>query len=335
MLKVGLIGCGGMGSIHAECWLALKGKVKIAAIADTIPEKANKYAEKCGAKVYLTGDELLKNEELDIVDVCVPTYLHTKYAVDAMKKGCHVFIEKPICLNEEEAKILLETQKETGVKVQVGQVIRFWDEYCWVRDAYKSGKYGEIISGVFQRLSSNPKWSWDNWYNDPERSGTMALDLHVHDVDYVRYLLGGEPDSVMSQATRNKDGVLEQIFTNYTYGDAVITVEGCWDYPSDFPFAMNFRIKFEKATAEYFGGKLTVYDVEGGKFEPEFNNESDADVDTGINVSGLGPYGNEIRYFVNEIINGNGPEIAPLSEAIESVRLAWKEIEIAGGKVSE
>ena len=331
MLTVGLIGCGGMGSVHANCWLALSDRVKLVAIADAMPEKVKELAEKAGAKVYSSGDELLANETPDIIDICVPTYLHTSHAVAAMKKGCRVFMEKPVCLNEEEAQLLLDTQKETGARVQIGQVIRFWDEYVWLKKAADSGEYGKIVSGVFQRLSSNPKWAWENWYNDHKKSGTVALDLHIHDIDFIRYLMGCEPDKVSSSATRSPDGTIEQIFSTYSFGSSVITAEGCWDYPDNFPFSASYRIKFEKATVIYDGEKFVVYFEIGEKTEPEITKDFEADVDCGINISSLGAYFNEIKYFIDSIISESSEEIAPLCEAVKSARVAWKEVELSGG----
>ena len=113
MLKVGIIGCGAMGSLHATCWLALPEHAELVAIADVDGKKAEEIIKKHpNIKLYSTGEELLEAEnELDVIDICVPTFLHTKYAVDAMKKVKNVFIEKPVCLNEQEAELLL---KNTG-----------------------------------------------------------------------------------------------------------------------------------------------------------------------------------------------------------------------------
>lgn len=335
MLKVGLIGCGGMGSNHAACYSALSSTVKLVAAADLSSEKAKKAADKFGGRIYRTGKELIENEELDIVDICLPTYLHTEHAVLAMKKGMHVFLEKPVCLNMDEAELLLKTQKETGVKVQIGQVIRFWDEYVWLRNALKEGRYGKLISASFFRLSPNPKWGWENWYNRPELSGTMATDLHVHDTDFIRYLMEREPDSVSSRAAYDADGILEQIFTTYQFGDAVITAEGCWDFPDNYPFRMTYRAKLEKATVDFDGNTLTVYPTEGGKFNPEISKEYEQDEDVGINISSLGAYYNEIKHFTECVANDKPILIAPLSEAVKSLALVLKEIELAGGKTKQ
>ncbi len=332
MLKVGLIGCGGMGSIHAECWLALGDRVRLAAIADPCQEKVKKYAGRSAAQIYKTGSALLEQADVDIIDICVPTYLHAVLAAEAMEQGRHVFIEKPVCLCEEEAQLLLDTQKKTGVCVQVGQVIRFWDEYAWLKNEIDKGTYGKVVSATFNRLSARPKWSWEDWYNDYTKSGTMALDLHVHDADFVRYLMGREPDKVDSRAVRDRYGIIQQIYAVYNFGDTVITAEGGWNYPDNFPFAMGFRIRLEKALVILNNdGVMTVYLENGDKFHPEIHKEFEADTDIGINVSSLGAYYNELRYFTKMIESGDIEEIAPLCEAVESARLVWKEIAIAGG----
>lgn len=335
MLRVGLIGCGGMGTNHAHCYGAMKDIVTLAAVADLDPAKTKNITEKFGGNAYATGMELLEKEDLDMVDICLPTYLHTAHAVAAMEKGLHVFMEKPVCLNMAEAKLLLDTQKKTGAKVQIGQVIRFWDEYAWLKETVEKGTYGRVLSASFIRLSANPNWGWENWYNKPERSGSMATDLHIHDVDYIRYLMNGEPDQLFSRATRNKEGVLQQIFTTYQYGDTIITSEGCWDYPDNYPFGMTFRVKLERATAIFDGGCLTVYLADGGKIIPEIKKEFEQDEDLGINISSLGAYYKELKYFAGRLISGEPLEIAPLSEAVKSLELDLKEIELAGGVVKK
>ena len=334
MLKVGLIGCGGMGMCHVDCYTMLKDKVEVLYVADLCPEKVEKASERLGAKALKDGNELLLHaSELDFIDICLPTYLHTDYAVRAMEAGCHVFMEKPVCLNMDEAKLLLDTQAKTNKKVQVGQVIRYWPEYVWLKEAVDSGKYGKVLSATFERLSTNPKWAWENWFNDPAKSGSAALDLHIHDVDFVCYMMGGQPDEISSKCARNSEGVLQQIFTNYMYGDTMIHLEGGWDYHDYFPFAMKFRVKMEKATVVYDEKGLNVYQDGCESFAPDIAVEATGTNTAGINVQGIAGYYNEIKDFIECIENDTMPKIAPLSEAVKSLEVALKEIESAGGLV--
>ena len=329
MLKIGLIGCGFMGGMHAACYDVIEG-AQIVAVADVRKDKAEEIAKIHGAEIYASGDELIANADVDIIDICLPTYLHTHHAVSAMKKGRNVFIEKPVCLTPEEGGLLIKTQQETGAKVQVGQVIRLWDEYKWLKEIADSGKYGKIKSAVFKRLSSVPDWAWEGWLHDADKSGSVALDMHIHDVDFMRYLMG-EPESFVSGADRNEKNIIEQIFTMFTYKDSKVTVEACWDYPADFPFDASFRVKFEKATAVLDGNGLNVYHVGGGKEKIEIKPDFDGGNDIGGNISSLGGYYNELKYFIDKLSAGEELVIAPLDDAVESVKLALAEIESVGG----
>src|SRR5699024_371217 len=91
------------------------------------------------ARTYTYGMDLIAGEQLDIVHICLPSYLHADYAVAAMEKGMNVLVEKPVCLTKEDCEKLLEAEKRTGVKVMVGQVVRSFDEYRYLKDAYDTG----------------------------------------------------------------------------------------------------------------------------------------------------------------------------------------------------
>jgi len=333
MIKVGLIGCGFMGGMHAACYAALADlDVKVVAVADVRPEFAQKLAGE-GTAIFETGMELIAKADVDVVDICLPTHLHTAHAVAAMKAGKNVFVEKPICFNDDEMDLLLATEKETGVKVQVGQVIRQWTEYAWLKQTVDSGVYGRILHAQFRRLSSYPTWAWENWLHQADKSGGLAVDMHIHDVDFVRYILG-EPDTVKAQAYRDKDGLIQQINALYGYGkDVSVSVEAGWDYPPEFPFTADFRVKFEKATVVLSGGVLTVYPNEGGAIVPQMAEEFQGDNNIGGNISSLGGYYNELKYFVEGLQGKNDLSVATVSEAIASVRLVKKEVETAGGLI--
>ncbi len=331
MLRVGLIGCGFMGGMHAACYKELEG-VELFAIADVREEKANEMAERYGVKnIYATGKDLIENAEVDIIDICLPTFLHAEHAELAMKKVKYVFIEKPVCFSKEEGERLLQLEKETGALVQVGQSLRFADEWVWLKEAVDSGVYGEMKTAIMRRLSPLPTWGWENWLHKPEMSGSVALDLHIHDVDFMRYIFG-EPDGFTSTAQRNENGVIDQIFTTYNYGKSVVTIEGAWDYPEDFPFEEGFRIKFEKATVVYaLGEGITVYHAEGGSEKIEIKPSFEGVNDIGGNISSLGEYYNEFKYFTERIASGAPLEVATLSEAVKSMELALEEIASVGG----
>src|SRR5690606_32311568 len=125
------------------------------------------------------------------------------------------------------------------------------------------------LSGTFRRVSPRPGWAWQDWLHTPDKSGSAALDLHVHDVDFVRYLLG-EPDSVKSEAVSRR-GANGHIYSLYRYGDAAVSIEGGWEYPEQFPFEMAYRVNFEQAAAVFSSNaspSLRIYEQSGAVVEP-------------------------------------------------------------------
>lgn len=334
-MKVGVIGCGGMGTTHYLSLKALSAQMdlQVTALADCRKEFLDKAAAYFPeAKTYAYGMELIEQEELDVVHICLPSYLHVSHAVAAMEKGIDVLVEKPVCLTKEDAETILDAEKRTGRKVMVGQVVRSFDEYRYLKDAYDTGKYGKLKSIVMQRLSGDVCWGFEDWFHDEKRSGSVVLDLHVHDVDFLRYMLG-EPDRFDVRATAFESGMINQIITTYEFGDVFATAEGIWDVSPAFAFRASFRACFEDATVVFDGREnpsLTVYKKDGTtehpELHPEYNVESDA---AGINISNLGPYYTEIKYFM-ECVRDNKPvETAPLIEGVKSVELALKEWEAA------
>lgn len=334
MIKIGLIGCNFMGGMHAACYKALESLgVQVTAVADVNRETAQQVAKISGAAIYDSGMALIEQADVDAVDICLPTDLHISHAVAAMRAGRDVFIEKPICMKAEEMEQILRVKNETGAKVQVGQVIRFWNEYVWLKGVADAGTYGRILSGVFQRVSARPTWASEGWLGNVRRSGGVALDMHVHDVDFIRWLMG-EPERVQSQAYRDAQGAIQQIFSLYGYGRQVgISVEAGWDFPATLPFSATFRVKFEKATAVLAGGALTVYPESGEPFSPALKEAYQGENNLGGNISSLGGYYNELQYFVEGLKGEHPLEIATVEEALASVRLALREIEAAGGLI--
>ena len=328
MIRIGLVGFGYMGSMHAACYKIIPG-AELVAVAG-LKNESDRAVIGEGVEIYSTGMELIENADVDVIDICLPTYLHTSHAVAAMKKGRNVFLEKPACLTREEAELLLKTQEETGATVQVGHLIRFWDEYKYVKEVYDERKYGEIVSAIFRRRSAHPAWTFNNWIHDPTKSGTVVHDMHIHDADFVRYLLG-EPDRFTASAARDSHGLITHFFSTFFYKKVCVSFEACWDLPEDFSFDASFCARFEKAAICLEGGKFRIYYEGGGSEDIVLENTLDTKSDLGGNISDLGGYYNELKYFIDKISKGEEPEIAPLSEGIKSVLLMLDEVESVGG----
>lgn len=334
-MKVGIVGCGGMGTSHYLSLKALSSEmdIEIVALADCRKEFLDKAAAHFpNARTYRYGMDLIEMEDLDSVHICLPSDLHVDHAVAAMERGIHVFIEKPVCLTLEEADRLLEAEKRTRVKVMAGQVVRFYDEYQYLKSAYESKRYGELKSIVMQRLSGKVKSGIDDWFNDEKRSGSVVLDLHIHDLDFLRYMLG-EPDGFEVRATSFESGMINQIVTIYEFGNLFATAEGIWDVSSALDFDVSFRACFEKATIVYHKGEspaLVVYKEDGMAEVPEYGKKPYMS-----SISDLGAPYIEDKYFFQYLLGEKNGDIAPLSEGVKSVRLALREWEAAKAYVKE
>ena len=333
MIRIGIIGCGFMGGMHAACYRALESLgVAVTAVADGRAEFGQKLAAECGAAWFDDGMKLIESDLVDAVDICLPTYLHTSHAAAAMKAGKAVFVEKPVCITETDMALLQQIRQETGAALQVGHVVRFWPEYQWLKETKDAGTYGAFLCGSFRRLSPTPLWASNGWLHKPEYSGGLAIDMHIHDVDFVRYLLG-EPDHVAVSAYRDINGLIQEIYATYGYGDDVaVTLSAGWDYPNTFPFDASFRVKFERAVVTLEKDRLTVYPSDGEPFCPDVET-FDGDCQQGGNVSSLGGYYNELKYFAEGLLGVHPLELATLDDAIASVRLAKREVELVGGFV--
>ena len=112
MLKVGLVGVGGISGAHIPAWEEMNN-AELVAICDIRTERMEKYPDK---RHYTDFDEMLANEEFDIIDICLPTYLHADFAVKAMEKGINVITEKPISLKEEDIDRVYKTAEKNNVK---------------------------------------------------------------------------------------------------------------------------------------------------------------------------------------------------------------------------
>ncbi|MBO5070256.1 MAG: Gfo/Idh/MocA family oxidoreductase [Roseburia sp.] len=325
MLRVGLIGCGGIGAVHARCWLMLHEEVRLVAIADSNRERANQFIQNTMTeiRIYSNYSEMLEKEILDIADICVPTFLHAEAAVKAMRWVKNIIVEKPVCLMVTEAEQMLKAEKEYGSFVQVAHVVRFTESYSFLKKVVKDGTYGKIVAGYFSRISPRPMWMAG--HDDVNRTGTMALDMHIHDADFIRYLMEEEPDDVDSWVIKDENEVIQHIWSSYRYGKVRLVAEASWDYPIHMPFSQTFRVKLENA-AIVLGrdGDLTVYPNDGNPFVPVL--EEKKEVDLGINISDIAPYFKEIQYFVHRIQSGKKNGIITLADAVKSLELVNEEM---------
>jgi predicted dehydrogenase len=225
-----------------------------------------------------------------------------------------VLCEKPMALTVGDCERMIAAARKSGKVLQIGHCLRFWPEYVKAKELVDSGKYGKVVAAMFQRLGSPPGWSLDNWFVDEQRSGGVALDLHIHDTDYVQYLLG-MPKAVCSHGAVGPRGQLIHIVTQYVYGDdQVVTAEGGWGMMPGFGFEMSFNLILEKATIVYDVTRqpaLRVCPAEGEVFTPQ--------------VLPQDGYVRQVDHFARSIQGQAVPPVITLEQSRDSVKIVEAE----------
>jgi UDP-N-acetylglucosamine 3-dehydrogenase len=319
MLKVAIIGSGTMGRIHSQAYLNIL-EAEVVAVCDRIEEKGKNISSLSNANYYKDFDEMIEREDIDIVDICLPTYLHKEYALKAIHHGKHVFCEKPIALNVKDAEEIVRAAKEKGVKFSVGHVVRFFSSYKSAVNMINEGKIGIPKLIRTTRTGSYPSWSWNDWYSNYELSGGPIIDLIIHDFDWIRYNFG-EIKRVYAKSLGNKVYHKDHcLVTLRLENGAIAHVEGSWAYPDGSMFGSSFEIIGTKGQVEFDSRESSPIKKHIAK-------------EQGVNVSLESPlypwdepYTMEIQSFIDSIINNTEPEVTG-EEAIKSLKVSLAAVE--------
>jgi predicted dehydrogenase len=327
-IKIALIGAGGIGGAHSNAYERITDG-KIVAVVDIRRDYAEKLASIHGANVYTSVSNMLSHEDVHMVDICTPSFTHPEIAIQCIQHGLHVLVEKPIAFIREDAQAMLEAVRQHGVLFMVAQVIRFWNEYAYLKQIYDAGTYGKLLQIWFSRTSGAPLWAWENWYVDPARSRFAPYELHIHDVDFIHYLLG-KPDRVQSvgldQPQLYASFIKSQLIYDTLPGLIVEAEAGWWHGP--VPFAATFRAIFEKAILAYDSEKLTIYESSAGEGNiVDFNR--DTSMGSSINLKDTSGVYNEIAYFVGCVASGTAPSILTPEQSLGSLDILLAELESA------
>lgn len=326
MVRVGLAGLGFMGGTHAQCHAALPNS-ELVAVCDVEKDRREKFAETYGATPYASLDEMLA-ADIDMVDLCLPTYLHRNAVEAAAAAKKHVLCEKPMGMTAAECDSMIAAVEKAGVDSMVGHVIRFWPEYQVAKEILDSGRLGKILWMSASRMSPPPTWSWHEWLFDPKRSGGAVLDLHIHDLDFIAWILG-QPKSVYAGGVKTKRGGLDSVFSTTTGHPkgGVGMAEGCLDMAAEFPFTMTLKVNLEGGSLE-INSRLTpsllVALRDGGVEHPDVPQPevpTTAGAGTAGNISALGGYFTEVKYFVDCLDKGETPSVVTPADAKAAVEL--------------
>ncbi len=189
-MRVGVIGVGSMGQNHCRVYSEIADLI---AVADPDPKTAAPIQNRFNVSYFPSYHTLLR-EKLDAVSVCVPTESHVKVALDVIKAGLNVFVEKPLAATAKEAETVVAAADAAGVTLGVGHIERHNPVVSLVKKQLDAGEYGDLIALSARRVSSLP---------ERIRDVGVMLDLGVHDIDVMRYLVGSPVESVYALSGRH------------------------------------------------------------------------------------------------------------------------------------
>src|ERR687894_1055018 len=236
-MRVGLVGAGFMGGVHLNAYAGIT-EVEVVGVADARVEAAVAGAKMVGARPFASYEELVSAEDVEVVDVCLPTALHRDLALRAAGEGRHAILEKPKARPMEDAQKNLEAFSGDDPRLFVGHVVRFFPEYVGIKEKIDAGDLGTV--GVVRTSRRSPfLLGWNDWYADWRVSGGVLLDLVIHDFDFLRWSLG-EVERVYAKGVMGREyNRLDYALVTLRFASGQIAhVEGHWGYPAPFEYAI-------------------------------------------------------------------------------------------------
>jgi predicted dehydrogenase len=310
-MNVGIIGCGGMGHHHA--YMVANCGLHIAVCGDVLKHKAEALARRYGGEATDDCLGLTARPDVDIVVVTTPTPDHVHYVVGAAQAGKHIFCEKPLGRDVLQCREALKAVRTAKVKLFVGHVVRYFQEFAAIRAQVRAGKVGKVgvvrmyRGGIFPRGEAN--WFWDY-----AKSGGVTFDCLIHDFDWLRYMFG-EPKRVFCQAImRSEPEVLDYSLVTFRMENGIIAnVVGTWAHPA------GFRVKVEICG----DGGMLQFDSDEAPISSMMRAQAGGAPGMIIPASpvSVSPYQLEWEDFLAWIQTGRSPRATP-RDALEAVRMA-------------
>lgn len=316
MIKIALVGTGGMGTVHYNNYQHIDG-CKVTALVG-ITDQSKECSTQWGVPLFADIESMAKDQRVDVVDICSPTFLHKDHVEQALQHGFNAITEKPVALHLNDALEMFDLARKQGKLLFVGQVLQFTKEVEVLRNLVRSGEYGKPLDGYFERLAACPRWVQGGWLFDKEKSGLLPFDLHIHDLDVIISLFGKpEQFSFTSCGNANKSFKEHYRFT-YNYATMNVGAEAAW-FNADFPFTARWRVYFENAVLVNDGSTVTAYPL--GETPRVFDTEEDLLIPTGINLPPTGMFQRELSHFMQCIREGKPSPVVSQEQVLTVIGL--------------
>lgn len=266
MLKVGIVGCGNIFTMHATSAHHLPN-AQIVGVCDVKPDRANKAAAKYQCKAYYDYKEMIRKDLLDVVHICVPHYLHPIISRYALEQGVHVLCEKPMAITMEDALANVALAKEMNVKYGIIFQCRYNDSAKLVKENLENGALGKVISArvVLTWCKPDSYYSLSDWKGTWEKEGGgVIIDQAIHSLDLANWFINDEIESVQASLSNRGHDIMEvddsaEGYIKYdngaTYGFWAMNNYGC-----DEPIEIRLLCENGKAVLSYDEAIITLND---------------------------------------------------------------------------
>jgi predicted dehydrogenase len=329
-LRVGVIGLGFMGSTHIQALLSIPG----AQLAAVCSRDETKLAGDLTAIQGNTGGrgvrlnfsdvakyreihQMLEDPGIDAIDICLPTHQHAAVAINAMRAGKHVLVEKPMALDAASARQMIDESKSHGRVLMVAHVLRFFPMYDALREILNSGRLGVARMAKFQRRCAAPTWS--GWLADSQQSGGGVFDLLIHDVDMCLHLFG-RPETISATGHEALPSGVDVITAQFHYpGRRTAIITGGWHHPKSYPFSMEYTVVADSGTVEYSSLARVTEPRSSGSGPPALYG-ADGKIEL-LPMKEVDGYRAEIEYFLDCCRHNRPPDHCPPEDSADAVAL--------------
>lgn len=313
---VAIIGGGFISNIHAQCYKNLG--VKIEAMADISEDVRKDFAIKYNCKTYKSAEEMLKDisDNIDIVDICAPTYLHEELILLALKYNKHIICEKPLSINLNSVDNIISKLKSSDRYLMVAQVLRFWAEYVKIKEWIEEGVFGNIKLVSAMRLAQHPK---SEWFYNPKKSGGGIFEFHIHDIDFLCYLFG-DVKEVYANGSKDENESWDFINSSIKFKNGIsASAQGIFGITDNYPFTANMKVIGDKATAEYSLSAGVNLDSNGKQSNSLilYRKGKEPIIE---NIKSKDAYELELEYFIDCVKNNKKPEIVSLDSIKRTIK---------------
>ena len=350
IVRVGIIGCGGIANGKHMPSLAKIPNVRMVAFCDIVPERAEaaraKYGAE-GAKVYVDYKELLKDEQIEVVHVLTPNREHAQITVDSLYAGKHVMCEKPMAKTAADARRMCEAARATGKKLTIGYQHRQKPQSNYAKKYIDSGALGEIYYANCLAIRRRGTPNWGVFLDEEAQGGGPIIDIATHSLDLTLYLMNNyEPEMVVGKTHKK----LEHPEAGNIWGDngvstttleeaacAFIRMKNGATIMLETSWALNTSEPIEEGSCVLCGSRegLQIKNNQLKINKVEFDRQTETVVDTSAggvafySGAGASPAEVEAANWIKAIVDDTDPVVLPeqamvVSEILEAIYVSSK-----------